>query len=263
MADDVAGGQPEPTAHAVALGGYLVVMVPHRHLYERRPDLPSRWNPEHCRFYTAASLLAEIEEALPLASFRVRHVADNDDKYNYALPAHEAPRGCFEIELVIERIAPPGWTQALAFAPEQQALVDRMDALVYQAVAAALRLPAAAGASWQQLIHVTKYFTPWHRLWHHFVDRGAPELGGERVTEEALRAAVRPLLDKVEVDADFYRRTYAPVATAHQQGKIRDLAAHWRDRGYFGSRLGSRWDADLSAGGAGKRQDDELEEEQP
>lgn len=34
-----------------APGGHLIVMVPHRDLYEKRKTLPSRWNGEHKHFY--------------------------------------------------------------------------------------------------------------------------------------------------------------------------------------------------------------------
>ena len=52
------------------IGGHLVVMVPHRDLYERLPDLPSRWNGDHKRLYTPASLMREIEDSLPVNAYR-------------------------------------------------------------------------------------------------------------------------------------------------------------------------------------------------
>lgn len=36
---------------AVKPGGYLILFVPHRDLYEKRKRLPSRWNPGHKRFF--------------------------------------------------------------------------------------------------------------------------------------------------------------------------------------------------------------------
>jgi len=36
---------------ALRLGGYLILYVPHRDLYEKRKTLPSKWNPEHKYFY--------------------------------------------------------------------------------------------------------------------------------------------------------------------------------------------------------------------
>ena len=39
------------------VGGYLVIIVPYQYSFERKQDLPSRWNQDHWRFYTPASLL--------------------------------------------------------------------------------------------------------------------------------------------------------------------------------------------------------------
>lgn len=35
----------------LAAGGHLIVVVPHRDLYEKRTTLPSRWNPDHKTFW--------------------------------------------------------------------------------------------------------------------------------------------------------------------------------------------------------------------
>jgi len=96
----------------VKRGGYLIIVVPHQYLYERRPKIPSRWNPDHKRFYTPASLLQEIEEALEPNSYRIRHLIDNDSGFDYSLPPREASVGCQEIELVLEKIELPYWTVA-------------------------------------------------------------------------------------------------------------------------------------------------------
>ena len=34
-----------------ASGGHLIVIVPHRDLYEKKKELPSKWNPDHKWFY--------------------------------------------------------------------------------------------------------------------------------------------------------------------------------------------------------------------
>lgn len=90
-------------------GGYIVIAVPHQHLFEKRADLPSLWNRDHKRFYTPASLLAEVESALPPNSVRVRHLCDNDAGYDYRIPPPDPATGCYEIELVLQKIPRPSW----------------------------------------------------------------------------------------------------------------------------------------------------------
>ncbi len=91
------------------VGGHIITIVPHAHLYERGRRPPSKWNEDHQRFYTPASLLAEFEAALAPNSFRVRYLEENDSGYGYALDPAAHPGGCYEIVLVIEKIRPPAW----------------------------------------------------------------------------------------------------------------------------------------------------------
>lgn len=86
------------------VGGYIVTVVPHRDLYEKKLELPSIWNGDHKRFYTPASLLKEFEDSLSVNSFRVRHLQDNDWGHDYNTPQHEHSGGQYEIELVVEKI---------------------------------------------------------------------------------------------------------------------------------------------------------------
>lgn len=86
------------------VGGFIITVVPHRDLYEKKLDLPSLWNGDHKRFYTPSSLLKEFEDSLPINSFRVRHLQDNDKWHDYSQPMNEHSKGQYEIELVIERI---------------------------------------------------------------------------------------------------------------------------------------------------------------
>jgi SAM-dependent methyltransferase len=88
------------------IGGLLILTVPHQQLYERKPMPPSRWSGNaNLRFYTPASLTKEIDDALPADEFRYRLVRDNDAGFDYNLPPTEPPTGCYEIEVVIQRIA--------------------------------------------------------------------------------------------------------------------------------------------------------------
>lgn len=90
-------------------GGYLIITVPHQYLYEKKLATPSRWNGDHKRFYIASDLIQEIDYALPANHWRLRHCRDNDDHYDYTIPPDKHPGGCYEIELVIQKIAPPTW----------------------------------------------------------------------------------------------------------------------------------------------------------
>ncbi|MEJ7933110.1 methyltransferase domain-containing protein [Sphingobium sp. AN558] len=101
------------------IGGFIVCMVPHQALYEKKDALPSDWNMDHKRMYTPASLLASFETALETNSYRVRHLADNDEGFNYALGPGVHSDGAYEIELVIQKIEMPSWTLATS-APEDR-----------------------------------------------------------------------------------------------------------------------------------------------
>jgi SAM-dependent methyltransferase len=89
--------------------GHLVICVPHMFLYEKKWDLPSRYNADHKRFYTPGSLLIEVENSLKPNTYRIAHLRDNDDGYNYSIPPEKHCAGACEIELVIEKIKPPTW----------------------------------------------------------------------------------------------------------------------------------------------------------
>jgi len=91
------------------VGGHLVMAVPHQFLYERKLLPPSRWNGDHKRFYTVASLMAEVEEALDPLSYRVRFLEENDEGFDYAIPPDRHSGGCYEIVVVIQRIARPAY----------------------------------------------------------------------------------------------------------------------------------------------------------
>jgi len=91
------------------VGGFLVIVVPHQLLFERKRSLPSPINPDHKRFYTARSLLGEIETAFAENSYRIRHLVENDAGFDYSILPYQGTDGCYEIELVVEKIATPFW----------------------------------------------------------------------------------------------------------------------------------------------------------
>ncbi len=91
------------------IGGFLVCVVPAQLLYERKERPPSRHNLDHKRFYTAASLLLEVQASLEENSYRLRHLEENDMGYDYERPIDRHPAGCYEIVLVLEKIRKPLW----------------------------------------------------------------------------------------------------------------------------------------------------------
>jgi len=84
-------------------------VVPHQFLYEKKCNLPSRWNADHKRFYTPATLLCEFEAALQPNTYRVRHLCDNDQNYTYHIGPEAHAGGGYEIEFVVQKIDKPHW----------------------------------------------------------------------------------------------------------------------------------------------------------
>ncbi len=93
---------------ALALDGTLIIFVPLMEAYERRKALPSHFNPDHKRFYTAGRLLFEIESTLPRSAYRVVHLRERIRTTDFFLPENQHAAGPYEIECVIEKIRPDG-----------------------------------------------------------------------------------------------------------------------------------------------------------
>jgi SAM-dependent methyltransferase len=76
--------------HFVKIGGFIIFVVLHQFLYEKNRGLPSRWNADHKRFYTPATLVMGIEASLEPNTYRIRHLRDNDenDTYDIGPEAH-------------------------------------------------------------------------------------------------------------------------------------------------------------------------------
>lgn len=94
----------------VKCGGFIVCIVPDKFLYEKRLFPPSIFNGEHKRFFTPASLLALFEESLVPNSYRVRHLLENDEGFDYSIGPDRHSAGSYEIEFVLEKIRTPSWT---------------------------------------------------------------------------------------------------------------------------------------------------------
>jgi SAM-dependent methyltransferase len=204
----------------VKVGGYLCIFVPHKYLYERRPALPSLWNGDHKQFYTPGSLMVEVERSLPINGFRIRHFADNDFAFDYERVPGQPPSGSYEIELVIEKIQRPAYSDYLE--PSQEALKEMAEQDDYCTRLAAGLLTKESDSE-IPLPQKLNYMIPWAELRIRLAASGG-------VAESALRRAIKKLLERVEVDTEWYRHLYPDLAN------VADLARHWREHGYFEGR---------------------------
>lgn len=89
-------------------GGHLIIMVPHRDLYEKRKTLPSQWNGEHKWFWlpdeseTPCTIsLKDLIKTLPNSN--LVSLKTLDDGYDYSLPINAHPIGEFSIEAIIKK----------------------------------------------------------------------------------------------------------------------------------------------------------------
>jgi SAM-dependent methyltransferase len=96
------------------VGGFLIIIVPHQYLFERKLTLPSSFVGGHKRFYTPASLLQEIQESLDPYCYRLRFLEDDDFGFDYSIEPGKPADGCCDIAVVIQKITRPIWAdQAL------------------------------------------------------------------------------------------------------------------------------------------------------
>jgi len=89
--------------------GHLIIIVPHRDLYEKKKMLPSQWNPDHKYFWLpnleeppcTKSLMKEVRTAIPdayIADFRVVN-----DGYIAAGEGIGHPGGEYSIEIIVKK----------------------------------------------------------------------------------------------------------------------------------------------------------------
>lgn len=90
-------------------GGNLIIVVPHRDLYERKKTLPSTWNPSHHWFFLpdkneepcTLSLKFLLETTLPegeIISYRTL-----DEGYDHNIPMDRHPVGEFSLEAILRK----------------------------------------------------------------------------------------------------------------------------------------------------------------
>ncbi len=208
------------------IGGFLVLTVPHQQLYERKPVPTSRWGGnEHLRFYTVASLTREIEDALPVGEFRYRLIRDNDAGFDYKQPPTEYPTGCYEIEVVIQRIARPEYSDLLRLSPAAKAAIETYRVLIQSLLrhqSEGLAMDRAALEQFGRICPIPPYIV----VREMFAD----------VPESTLRGLIWPLVDPSVVDAEWYCLKHVDVGGNVELG-IFTAAEHYQRSGYFESKL--------------------------
>lgn len=90
-------------------GGYLLIAIPNRDLYERKRIPPSNWNPEHVYFWLpeeeeppcTKSLKHEVLRAVPEANIvDLRIISEG---YDFSVQKNEHATGEYSIECVIKK----------------------------------------------------------------------------------------------------------------------------------------------------------------
>ncbi len=209
------------------IGGFLVIAVPHHQLYERRAYLPSRFNGNHKRFYTPRSLMAEIEAALPLAAWRLRSLRDIDEGFRYDLPPEAHPKGCYEIELVVEKITPPDYAPQLATTRAAEVLAGYFARMVGEAAAARAAGNAREVAEIQKIL--VSLPLPSFRQLETLLPAG--------VAKAEAMPVLRPVVQKAPFDEADYLARYADIRRSVEEGRLASGHAHYVGSGYFEGRF--------------------------
>jgi len=89
--------------------GYIIITVPCRYKYEKKKDLPSKWNGDHKRFYNVSSLASEVCTALEDYSYKIEYIKDCDEGFDWSIPPEKHSCGEYQIECVIKKQEKPEW----------------------------------------------------------------------------------------------------------------------------------------------------------
>lgn len=97
---------------AVEPGGHLIICVPHRDLYEKRTELPSRWNGEHKYFWlpnrseprVTLNLTAVVTEGVERTGlpYEIVHCVVLNENYDANGDDHSI--GEYSIEIIVKRV---------------------------------------------------------------------------------------------------------------------------------------------------------------
>jgi len=217
------------------IGGYLVIAVPHRDLYERKASLPSRFNGDHKRFYTPASLLNEIEESLPVGGYRIRSLKDVDVGFDYGILPDQHAIGSYEIELVVQKIKQPVYVDQLR---------PSLMSIEWRAFCAGLVCKAARALKDNRMTdvqEVVKFLAkqplpPFADLKKRINDITTRTSDYKAPSLEDLKSILTPVLMAQPFDEGFYIQKYSDVADMVAERGTEYAQMHYAHHGYFEGR---------------------------
>ena len=93
----------------VKRGGYLLLAIPHRDLYEKKSQLPSHWNSDHKHMFLIGraeppdtlDIVEEIRESL--SNYDIKYIKACDEGHTITDPNRHSD-GEYQIELVIQKL---------------------------------------------------------------------------------------------------------------------------------------------------------------
>jgi hypothetical protein len=197
----------------------MIIVVPHKHLFERKPSPPSHFVGDHIRFYTSFTLLKEIDDSLPLGGFRIVHLKENDDCFDYSIQPRHYPTGCFDIELVLRKIRVPDYAYNFSFSAEAEAVINFYATLVADLFRGGLQLTHLAVSP--SAVPLPPFF---------ILRQTVEERVGRNVSLSDFKRILIPLLSEANFDEQYYLRRYNELA-----GEA-DLRQHYIQHGYFENR---------------------------
>jgi len=231
--EDSAGALAE-WYRVLKIGGYMVIAVPHRDLYERKSAPPSRFNADHKRFYTPALLLSGIEEALPVGGYRIRSLKDIDEGFDYTTPPNRHAKGCYEIELVLQKIKIPDYAEALRPSPIAGDFLAFYAALVREAMRSHQRGRTSQVTHIQGILSLVP-LPPFQVLQKELRGMAAPYDASGKLLRQ-LRPILEPVLARKPFDENWYLAAYPDVAKAVLADPSASSHAHFIRHGYFEGR---------------------------
>jgi SAM-dependent methyltransferase len=93
----------------VKKGGFLIIAIPHRDLYEKKKRLPSRWNMDHKHMFLIGKeeypdtldIVEEIKNSL--SNYDIKYIKTCDDGHTITDPLRHSD-GEYQIEIVIQKM---------------------------------------------------------------------------------------------------------------------------------------------------------------